>query len=236
MNDFKNSWFIFLLGGIVAAFVTLQSLVFIIKAWREGKRIGLSPSVMKKALFSSGIFTIVPSLSIFMTVLTLAVALGLALPWIRLSVIGAITYELPAAEMAAQAFGTSINSPITDKVTFSAIAWCMSVGVLFNMLLVVFFIKKVKKGYSRILGKSRWSTLFIPAMFVGLISAFLGNALGNIVSALTLVSSAAIMVIFGILIKKTNLKILESFATPVSMIAGMALAILYQGLMGGSTP
>ena len=112
--------FMFVLGAIVALFVTVQSIVFLKKAWEEGKRKGLPPERMRKAVVSSAVFTLVPSLSILLTMLTLSGALGLALPWIRLSVIGAVTYELPTTEAAEQAAGASLmGAANTDGCRFS---------------------------------------------------------------------------------------------------------------------
>lgn len=229
MGDIRNSAFLFMIGAFVALFVTVQSLVFILRAWKEGKRIGLSMMTMKKVLVGSSVFSIVPSIAILLAVLTLAGALGLPLPWIRLSVVGAITYELPAAETAAQAFGTSIKNSISDPTVFSAIAWAMSVGSVFSMILVTFFAKSIQSGIHKAqLKDTKWAGLLISAMFMGLISAFLGSALGGgLVSILTLLSSAAVMAIFGLLIKKAGLVKLENFAMPVSMIAGMSVAALY---------
>ncbi len=235
MVDIRNDAFMFTLGCLVAAFVTVMSLVFIVKAWREGKRIGLSTQAMRRTLVSSSVFTIVPSTAILLAVLTLAGALGLPLPWIRLSVIGAITYELPAAETAAQAFGATTKAPILDPTIFSAVAWAMTVGSVFAMFLVLFLVKRIQGGISKAQAKdTKWVSLLITAMFMGLISAFLGSALaGGAVSILSLLTSALVMALFGLAIKKARMSSLESFAMPVSMIAGMASSILYSSLLKG---
>lgn len=89
--DFKESTFMYILGGAVVAFVLAQSLFFLIRAYRQGKKIGLSTAAMKNTIVSSSLFSIAPSISILATVLTLSGALGLVLPWIRLTVIGAIS-------------------------------------------------------------------------------------------------------------------------------------------------
>lgn len=229
MIDFRNGPFMFILGAIVACFVTVQSVVYIVGAWREGRRVGLKPDVMRTALVGSGVFSIVPSLAILLAVITLAGALGLPLPWIRLSVIGAITYELPAAETAAQAFGTTTKVAILDKTVFSAVAWAMSLGSVFAMFLIIFFTEGIQNGLHKARIKdTKWAGLLISAMFMGLISAFLGSALGGgLVSIIALLTSAATMALFGLLIKKAKLAALENFAMPVSMIAGMATAAVY---------
>ncbi|MBN2874963.1 MAG: DUF5058 family protein [Spirochaetales bacterium] len=235
MSDIRNSPFLFTVGAFVALFVTIQSLVFIAGAWKEGKRLGLSATIMRKALSGSAVFSVVPSIAILLAVLTLAGALGLPLPWIRLSVVGAITYELPAAETAAQAFGTTVKTSITDPTVFSAIAWAMSIGSVFAMILIIIFAKSIQSGIHKAQIKdTAWSGLLISAMFMGLISAFLGNALGGgLISILALLSSAAVMALFGLAIKKAGFKQLENFAMPVSMLSGMAVAALYALATGG---
>ena len=106
-----------------------------------------------------------------------------------------------------------------------------------NAILVIFFSRGIQSGIHKAqLKDSVWSGLLISAMFMGLISAFLGSALGGgLVSILTLLSSAATMGVFGLLIKKAKLTSLENFAMPVSMIVGMAAAAVYSSIAGGRT-
>lgn len=235
MGDYRNSTFMFVLGAIVALFVTVQSIVFLRKAWAEGKQKGLPVEKMRKAIISSAVFTLVPSLSILLAMLTLSGALGLALPWIRLSVIGAVTYELPAAEAAAQATGTSLMGAGVPVSAFSVIVWVMTLGIMSGPIFIIAYFKKLQGKVNQIkVEDNRWGTLLISAMFVGLISSFLGSALaGGLVSILTLLSSALLMLICITLEQKAGLKALKDFALPLSMIGAMVLAIFYSGLVGG---
>jgi hypothetical protein len=234
MVDYRSGSFLFLLGAIVALFVTVQSIVFLIKAWKEGKKAGLPLEKMRKALVSSAVFTLVPSSAILLTMLTLSGALGLALPWIRLSVVGAITYELPAAEAAAQAMGTSLNVSQMPESVFAVIAWVMTLGIMSGPIFIILYFKKFQARVNKIkVEDNKWGTLLITAMFMGLISSFLGSSLaGGAVSILTLLSSALLMLICMTLEKKAGLKIFKDFALPVSMVGGMALAIFYSGILG----
>ena len=235
MDDYRNSGFLFFLGAIVALFVTAQSIVFMRKAWLEGRRAGLPEEKMRKAVFTSAVFTLVPSLSILLTMLTLSGALGLALPWIRLSVIGAVTYELPAAEAAAQAAGASLMAGGVPVSVFSVIVWVMTLGIMSGPICIIAYFKKLQGKVNKIKAEdNRWGALLISAMFVGLISSFLGSSLaGGLISILTLLSSALLMVICIQLEQKAGLKFFKDFALPVSMVGAMALAIFYTGLLGG---
>ena len=52
MNDIKalsNGTFLYVAGAVVISFVLIQSVVFLIKAWKRGKEIGLSTKKMKAA-------------------------------------------------------------------------------------------------------------------------------------------------------------------------------------------
>lgn len=235
MGDYRNSTFMFILGAIVALFVTVQSIVFLRKAWQEGKRREVPLSEMRKAVLSSAVFTLVPSLSILLTMLTLSGALGLALPWIRLSVIGAVTYELPAAEAAAQAAGASLMGASVPVDVFAIIVWVMTLGIMSGPIFIIAYFRKLQGKISQIKADdNRWGALLIAAMFVGLISSFLGSALaGGTVSILTLFSSALLMVVCIQVEEKIGVKAFKDFALPLSMIGAMALSILYSGLLGG---
>ncbi len=102
-QDFKSDGFMFMLAVGIVVFVIAQSLFFMIRAIKRGKELGITKDQIKNTITSSSVFSIAPAVSIAITVLVLSVALGYVLPWIRLSVIGAIQYEVPAAEAAIEA-------------------------------------------------------------------------------------------------------------------------------------
>ena len=90
--DFKTSPLMYGLALFVVAFVIVQSVFFMAKANKRAKEIGMDKAVVKQTILSSVLFTIAPAISILETVLALASALGIVLPWIRLSVIGILAY------------------------------------------------------------------------------------------------------------------------------------------------
>lgn len=231
--DFKSSTFMYVLGGVVGAFVIAQSVFFLVRALRRGKELGIGQSVLRRTVASSAVFAVLPSVSILLGLITLSYALGLPLPWIRLSVLGAVTYELPAAAAAAEALGQSIAAPITSPTTFSAIAWVMTLGCITPILIIPIFLKKIQNSVHRIQQKdTKWGDILMTALFLGMISAFLGMGVsGGLLSVLTLITSAAIMGVCGLLVKKANLKWLENFALPISMLGAMALSILYANIL-----
>ena len=145
--DFKSDSFMYGLGICIVLFVIAQSVFFLVRAVRRAKALGIETSTVKKTISSSAVFTVAPALAIVATVITLAKALGIVLPWIRLSVIGAIQYEVPAAEAAVEAFGISsgISQEITDPKIFATAAWVMTSAVLCRLCLFRLYSKKYKR-------------------------------------------------------------------------------------------
>ena len=72
----------------VLAFITLMCVVFLVKSYRAGIRIGMDKKVLRKAITASATFTLLPSISILLGVIALSGTLGVPFSWLRLSVIG----------------------------------------------------------------------------------------------------------------------------------------------------
>lgn len=241
MNFNPNSTLLFLLAGAIIFFVIAQSLFFLVRAYKRGIALGIDASQMKKTMLSTAIFTIAPAISILLGIITLSKFLGLPLPWLRLSVIGAITYELPAATSTANALGVTLSETITDPKVYTAIAWVMTLGIFPGLIWVPLFIKKIQGGLMKIKNKdSKWGDILMDAMFLGMISAFLGMVFSDIRSGITgwipifvLLFSALLMGICGILIKKCKMKWLETYAMPISMLGAMVFAMVISPLITG---
>ena len=171
-----NSTFLFILAGLVIIFVIAQSVFFLVRAYKRGKSLGMDMKQIRKTIISTSVFTFAPAVSILLGVITLSKFLGLPLPWLRLSVIGAITYELPAATTTANALGiTALSETITNPEVYTAIAWVMTLGIFPGLIWVPLFIKKIQGGLMKIKNKdSKWGDILMTALFLGMISAFLG--------------------------------------------------------------
>ena len=202
------------------------------------------PQVVKKTITSSAVFTIAPAIAVLVGVVALSKSLGIAVPWLRLSVIGSITYETVAAGNALEAAGMSAGSNITDASVFVAIIWVMTVGIAAGLVLVPFVTKKIQSGMSNIgLKDKKWGEIFNNAMFLGMISAFLGYVFcdvslvfkgdtSGLIPVCVMFVSAIIMAICGILAGKLKVRWLTDYALPLSLVGGMAAAIPITAWLG----
>ena len=93
----------------------------------------------------------------------------------------------------------------------------------------------------------KWADIFQNAMFIGMISAFLGYvfcdfsrlwtpgdyaATSGLVPVCVMAVSAAIMVICGLLMKKFKWSWVNDYALPISLVLGMASAIPLTAWLG----
>ena len=92
--DLLNSWPIYLICGSIILFVMALSIFFMLRAWKAGIAIGMDRAKLRKTVISSCTFTLVPSISILVGVLTLSGSLGVPLPWLRLRVLGADVFAV----------------------------------------------------------------------------------------------------------------------------------------------
>lgn len=235
-----NSAFLFLIAGLIVAFVFAQSIFFLTKAWRRARQLGIHRSILKRIVRSSAVFTVAPAIAIILGVITLSKFLGLALPWLRLSVLGALTYELPAATSAAAALGVSISEPVTDPQVYSTIAWVMTLGIMSGLLIITLFLKRIQGGIDSLKKRdTRWGELFITAIFMGMISAFLGMIFANItlgikgwIPVFVMLISSLVMLICAFFVKVLKIKWMEDYALPISMLTAMAISIPLTKLLG----
>ncbi|NLC89061.1 MAG: DUF5058 family protein [Clostridiaceae bacterium] len=236
-----NHPILFVLAGVVILYVIGQSVFFMAKAWRRARELKIEAKVLRGVAFGSALFTIAPAIGVLLGLISLSRFLGLPLPWLRLSVLGALTYELPAVASTAQAMNLPMDQPVTDGSAYVAIAWVMTLGIMSGILIILFFQKNMNQRLQKLKTKDqRWSSILMDSLFVGMIATFLGMVFADIRSGLpgwipvfVMLFSALLMTIFGLLVKLLNWKWLENYAMPFSMLGGMAFAIPLTQWIGG---
>ena len=240
-----NHPILYVIVGAIIALVLAQSVFFLVRALKRAKALGIASSTVKKTISSAAVFTIAPAIAVLVGVVALSKSLGVALPWLRLSVIGSITYETVAAGNALEAAGMSAGTTVTDPSIFITIAWVMTVGIAAGLVFVPFVTKRLQSGLSKIgMKDKKWGEIFNNAMFLGMISAFLGYVFcdvglvfkgdtSGLIPVCVMAVSAVVMAVCGIIATKAKIRWLTDYALPMSLIVGMASAIPFTMLLGG---
>lgn len=249
-----NAPALYLMVGGIIAFVLVMCVFFLLRSYKAGLAIGMDKAVLKKTIRNSAIFTVLPSVGILVGVIALSGALGAPLSWMRLSVVGALQYELNVADIAAKAIGLSgLNVSEMSAAAFTTVSLVMTVGILGGGLCCIFFLGR----YLRKLGgkkkpaepasaenapapkkRSNIGNIAMVAMFIGLctayISSYIGafaNDVGNFLPLLTAAVAAAVMFLFTALAKNPRFKWVENFDVALSMLIAMAAAVIAGGII-----
>lgn len=142
-----NSWVLYLLYALIVVFISAEAIFYLVKSVKKAKKIGMDMTKIKKVISTSASFSILPAIGIGIGVVTLVGALGIAVPAIRLSVIGALQYETQMADGAAKAITESTDGLtvlMQQGVTaqdFATMTLLMTLSIILGPILVVCFYK-----------------------------------------------------------------------------------------------
>ncbi len=241
--DFRQDTFMHLLAFGVIAFVVIQSLYFIKKAWSRAKELGISSETLKNTVTSSALFTVAPAIAILVTVFALQKALGYVLPWIRLSVIGNIAYESTAA---SSVLGGDLSTAVSDPVQFGAVAWVMTIGSSLPLFLLPILCKKIHKKVGGAMNNSNskigaLADYISAAAFIGIITAFVAQSIvgmgsskaadSGFLSIATLIFALIIYLVLELIAKKFKWDKFEPFIMPIAMFGAMLVAVLLTNII-----
>ncbi len=220
-------WMLVIIGIIIVACFTIYYMVL---CYRKAVKMGITKETLMSVIKSSVTFSIVPSIAIVTGLATLVVVIGLPYAWFRLSVLGSMTYEVMAAQMALQALNLDVTN--ATGYAFGVTAFAMCFGISISLIFNIFFNKKIHMGTLRLgAGDKKWSalaqTVFMSALLCALIVPLL---FGGLPSLLTFITSTVIAVLLGMLIKKTGAKWLNDFILVISMVGAMASSLLWDHL------
>lgn len=237
-----NSTPMYLICGGIVAFVAIVCVIFLVRAFKAGVALGMDTTKMKRVIVSSATFSVLPSVGILLGVIALSGSLGIPWPWLRLSVIGALHYETQVAQAAAEQVGMSkLSAAEMTPKSFATIALLMSICIMWGMILSIFFNKKYSKKLGTDGGSSKagFGDRAMTAMFIGLVSAYIGSYIGSFVSGngtftftgdwlplAVAAVSALVMALFVFLGEKKKLAWVDNFSIAGSMIVGMASAVI----------
>ncbi|MCR4661124.1 MAG: DUF5058 family protein [Clostridia bacterium] len=251
MKDFIS---IYIIGAVICAIIIGMSIFFIIKSLRRAKKIGMDKQVIKKAITSSAVFSIVPSIPIAIGIGIMMTSLGVAIPWIRLTVIGALQYELIAYDQANKALvGTGVSNEVLIATAVTIMTLSIISGPLFNII-------AYKKYQTKLLDlqekNSRLMNTITGALLGGLLAGMLSSILvtgffqigepsydeatgittfGEI-TLITLCASILVMALCGVVLaigkkiqtnkglQKNPLGWLENYAMPITILVSLAIA------------
>ncbi len=227
-----NSATVYIICGLTLLIIIGIILSYLITAIKRAKVIGISTSTIVKTTKTTMLVSIGPALSILVPMIAMMMILGTPWTWLRLSVVGSAPMELMVADMALKYAGTSTgltDVSILAAEQFGLIAMCVGISVGGGCILVALFNKKYTTGIAKMKSSNgTWTAILLAALFGGFILQAGAEPLlhGGAVQTSVFIFTFVITGVVGITIQKLNIKWLKDYAFALSLLLGMAFAIL----------
>ena len=230
-QEVSGSTLIWILVLIGLGLICLLCVAFFVKTRRRALELGVSKETIKKINRSALMVTIIPALTIVMGLFALAAVVGLPWATFRLSVIGAMMYEVLCAQMAVSALGYSdiTAAAAGGGQVFGAIMFVMSLGIIIPPILNAIVSKPLSQGLQKEGTKGTGFAPILSCCFLMAVYAVMvpNSAFSGIVNIAVLLTSAAVSFVVAQISSKTSAKWLAQFSLPLCLIIGMASSFLW---------
>lgn len=218
-------WFVTI---VAVGIVLMQTVVFLKKCFKTGKKIGISNERLKTAFVTGAISAIGPSIVIVIGMVSLLIVVGGPTAMLRLSYVGNVAYELLAVEFAADAYNVSATAANVPAEVFCVALWGMAIGCVGWPLVSGLFTDKMDKLTSKFAGSA---TGMVPVIS----SAAMLGAYGYLNSSyvvsvdkntVALLVGATIMIIVTVLYKRFHKRWLNEWGLTFAMLGGVIVAAI----------
>lgn len=234
-----NSKPLYLLVGIALLIIFGMCIFFCKRAINRARELNISDDKIKSVIRTSVIFSIVPSVSVIIGLITLAPILGVPWPWFRLSVVGSLPYELMAADLSVKGAGfTGFEDFLANgkPSVIGAIMFVMSIAIMAGMIFNIFALKRVHTGVVKAGEKDTpFVDLALSVLVIGMMSVFVPvQSVKSTIHLLTILVSMAITLICQKLSSKYNITWLNDFTMSFALIGAMAASVIFTNMgIGG---
>ncbi len=232
--DVANGSLLFVLVGAGIAYVMVQCVLFLRMSLKRARELGIDKKVISNTIKSSAVFTIAPSIAVALGLAAMAPSLGIAWPWLRLSVIGSVSYELMAANMASSALGFAklADAAKAGAEPLGAIMYAMTGGLAGAIILDIIFVKKVDSLAVKMKAKAGdFGVVAIGVLYFAVLAVFIVPFFGQgLVAVATFLTSIVLTLFQVFLAKKYKIAWLNNFILSFSLILGMCSAVLWTSM------
>lgn len=214
---------LWMIAFTVICIVIFQALIFIRLAKKAAIEVGMTSKEVKTAMKTGLIGSIGPSFGIGIVIISLIALIGSPLTMMRIGIIGSASTEAAAAEIGANAFGSSLGTESFTVEAFSTVVWTMCLGGMGWLLFAFLFTKSLGNVQNKLKAKN-------PKLMGIVSAAAMMGAFGYLaVEKMVIdISSAvagfmAIFTMFAVLFiaKKTGKTWLKEWALAIAMMVGM---------------
>ncbi len=226
--EIANSLPLWIAASLAVLVCLFQAILFLRRAWADGKKIGLTDDQLRSGFRSGMISAIGPAFAILMGMVALLVSMGGAISWMRLSFIGSVMFELMAAGFGTEAMGVSLGAPEMDGIVFANAVWTMTLGAVGWLVITGLFTPQME-NIRRTLAGGREALL--PVITISaMLGAFAYMSTERIMrfdeQTVAWAVGALMMGILLTLARTRNIQWLKEWSLGIAMFTGMVVAAL----------
>lgn len=223
-----NSMPMWIACGIAVVLVIAQAAIFVKKAFEAGPKVGLTKEQMSKAVKSSALTSIGPSIVILSGMLSLLISVGGPMAWMRLSFIGSVMFESIAAGIGTGSVGVALGVDELTPLALTMAVWTMILGSIGWVIFATFSASRMDKVQKKISGGDPGKLAAISgAAILGAFSAMSSTHLVKLnKNSLSCVLGAVIMGALIIIGDKKNIKWLKEWNLTIAILAAMLITAL----------
>lgn len=232
--DTANSEWLWISTLPVICVVLFQAVIFVRRAWKNGDEMGLSGEQMKAGFRTGIISSIGPSVAVLVGMLALIATVGAPVAWMRLSVIGSVAFELPAAELGVGQFGYSLGDDDMTETAFATAVWTMTLGGTGWLLVSAVGTRHMEKAREKMGGgKEKLIPIISAAAMLGAFAYFLTGevATGTPETGSVAIGGLSMLVLLQIAEAK-DIQWLKEWALGIAMVVGLFVGIAIQITVG----
>ncbi len=220
-----NSMPMWLACGGAVVLVIIQALIFIKKSMDAAPEVGLTKEQVNKAIKSSALTSIGPSIVVLSGMLSLLVSVGGPMAWMRLSFIGSVMFESIAAGIGTSTVGVQLGVDTLTPLALTMAVWTMIVGSVGWIIFATFAADKMDKIQAKLAGSNPAGlTIIATAAIIGVFAAMCSQKLVALdKSALATVLGGALMFVMMQITKKEKFAALREWNLTIAMLVAMII-------------
>ncbi|WP_407067159.1 DUF5058 family protein [Haloterrigena salinisoli] len=232
--DIANSRWLWLSTLPVVSVVLFQAAIFLRRAWADGKEMGLSDGQLKTGFKTGVISAIGPAVAVLVGMLALIATVGGPVAWMRLTVIGSVAFELPAAELGVSQFGYSLGDGDITETAYATAVWSMTLGGTGWLLVSAFGTPHMEKARQKLgNGKEKLIPIISSAAMLGAFAYFLtGEVAAGTPETGSVAVGGLVMLVLLRIADKRDIQWLREWALGTAMIVGLLVGVVLQVTVG----
>ena len=223
-----NSLPMWLACGVAVVLVIVQALIFIKKAIDAAPEVGVTKDQVNKAIKSSALTSIGPSIVVLSGMLSLLVTVGGPMAWMRLSFIGSVMFESIAAGIGTGSVGVQLGVDELTPLALTMAVWTMIIGSVGWIIFATFAADKMEKIQAKLAGSNPAGlTIISTGAIIGVFAAMCAQKLVALdKNALATVLGAVVMFVMMKLTKGEKYAKLREWNLTIAILVAMIITAL----------